>query len=212
MRKVNPNFARSLEQLLDYEGADVASVFTLDWPRSAELGSITHDARDGYVRAYVEWFFKERFQVQASAFCDGFRAVVGPSELLSRLVTPQQLEQIICGSEQPMDIAAVRRKATTNGWEAEDASYLKAFWEVVESFSEEERHRFAVFVSSSARTPLKGWGDFQLQVQRNGQGDDRLPTAYTCFNLLLLPLYSSTEVLRTRLLHAIKETQGFGLN
>lgn len=52
----------------------------------------------------------------------------------------------------------------------------------------------------------------RVQVQKNGDGDDRLPTAYTCFHLLLLPKYTSPDVLRQRLLQAISETQGFGLS
>ena len=85
------------------------------------------------------------------------------------------------------------------------------FWSVVEEMNEGERHRFAVFVSASSRMPLKGWKDFHIQIQKNGEGDERLPTAFTCFNLLLLPLYSSREVLAERLMQAIQETQGFGL-
>ena len=50
-----------------------------------------------------------------------------------------------------------------------------------------------------------------MQVQKNGSGDERLPTAYTCFHLLLLPLYSSHEVLREKLLQAVSETNGFGM-
>ena len=39
----------------------------------------------------------------------------------------------------------------------------------------------------------------------------RLPTAHTCFNVLLLPKYSSVEKLRERLLKAISNAKGFGL-
>ena len=80
------------------------------------------------------------------------------------------------------------------------------------ALGEEDRRKFAAFVSASSRMPLNGWEDFRLQVQKNGDGDDRLPTAYTCFHLLLLPLYSFPAVLRTRLLQAISQTQGFGLS
>ena len=39
----------------------------------------------------------------------------------------------------------------------------------------------------------------------------RLPTAHTCFNVLLLPEYASFETLRDRLLLAIGNARGFGL-
>ena len=111
-----------------------------------------------------------------------------------------------------MDTAAVKLAAKTNGWEPEDDDYVDSFWSVVEGFTEEERLRFVVFASASSRMPLKGWSDFRMQVQKNGSGDDRLPTAYTCFQLVLLPKYTSREVLRERLVQAIYETQGFGLS
>lgn len=42
-------------------------------------------------------------------------------------------------------------------------------------------------------------------------GDDRLPTAHTCFNHLLLPAYSTLDKLKERLSFAITQSEGFGL-
>ena len=39
----------------------------------------------------------------------------------------------------------------------------------------------------------------------------RLPTASTCYNILLLPAYSSKEKLKEKLLLAIENATGFGL-
>ena len=51
-----------------------------------------------------------------------------------------------------------------------------------------------------------------LRVMKNGiEPEERLPTAYTCFNLLLLPKYASKEKLQSKLLKAISNTTGFGL-
>lgn len=40
----------------------------------------------------------------------------------------------------------------------------------------------------------------------------RLPTAHTCFNVLLLPEYSSQQKLKEKLLKAIQYAHGFGLS
>lgn len=48
-------------------------------------------------------------------------------------------------------------------------------------------------------------------IQSMGSNDQLLPTAHTCFNILDLPVYSSKEVLRERLLLALEHEQGFGL-
>merc|ERR1712151_185479 len=89
------------------------------------------------------------------------------------------------------------------GSKAEEAEYLSAFWEVVECFSEPEKVQFVVFVTASDRVPLRGWQDLQLTVQKNGVGDERLPTAHTCFCQLLLPRYSCSEKLKINLHLAI---------
>ena len=41
--------------------------------------------------------------------------------------------------------------------------------------------------------------------------EEHLPVAHTCFNLIDLPVYTSKEQLRKKLLHAIEHTEGFGL-
>lgn len=46
---------------------------------------------------------------------------------------------------------------------------------------------------------------------RMGGDSDRLPTAHTCFNHLLLPAYTSKEVLQERLRTALEYAEGFGL-
>ncbi|KAJ8914588.1 hypothetical protein NQ315_017293 [Exocentrus adspersus] len=49
------------------------------------------------------------------------------------------------------------------------------------------------------------------KVTKNGPDSDRLPTAHTCFNVLLLPEYSSKEKLKDRLVKAINYSKGFGM-
>ena len=50
-----------------------------------------------------------------------------------------------------------------------------------------------------------------MTIQPTGGGDEYLPAAHTCFNLLDLPKYNSKDALRTKLLVAIEHSQGFGL-
>lgn len=51
----------------------------------------------------------------------------------------------------------------------------------------------------------------KLVIARNGADSDRLPTSHTCYNVLLLPEYSSKEKLEERLLKAISYSKGFGM-
>merc|ERR1712187_952211 len=165
-----------------------------------------------YVKAYVDWFFGERIADQFEPLSEGFRAILGGSALLRSMVDAVQLEKIVCGGSVPVDVAAIRRGATHEGWSrVDEPDYLSAFWDTIEGFSESEKVQFVVFVTASDRVPLRGWQDLQLTVQKNGVGDERLPTAHTCFCQLLLPRYSSPLKLRTNLLLAIANSEGFGL-
>ena len=49
-------------------------------------------------------------------------------------------------------------------------------------------------------------------IQNVGAELDRLPTASTCMNLLKLPDFKVTEILKTKLLYAIESEAGFELS
>ena len=68
------------------------------------------------------------------------------------------------------------------------------FWEVVHGFTEAQKKRLLMFVTGSDRVPIKGLASLQppFVISRNGPASDRLPTAHTCFNHLLLPAYKAS--------------------
>ena len=57
--------------------------------------------------------------------------------------------------------------------------------------------------------PIKGLGNLTFVVSKNGSDEDRLPSAHTCFNHLLLPEYQSLEHTQKQLVKAIQDTEGF---
>lgn len=85
------------------------------------------------------------------------------------------------------------------------------FWEVVHEMSVEEKRRLLQFATGSDRIPVGGMAKLHFIIARNGTDSDKLPTAHTCFNVLLLPEYKTKEKLRERLLKAITYSKGFGL-
>lgn len=68
---------------------------------------------------------------------------------------------------------------------------VKWFWEVVHSLPQEQQKQFLFFVTGSDRVPIKGLASLTppFTISRAGPHSDRLPTAHTCFNHLLLPDY-----------------------
>ena len=63
----------------------------------------------------------------------------------------------------------------------------------------------------SDRSPIDGLSQLGFVISKNGNDDTRLPSAHTCFNHLLLPEYSSEDILREKLTYAISNAEGFGL-
>lgn len=70
---------------------------------------------------------------------------------------------------------------------------------------------FAVFLTGSDRIPILGMKSLKLIIQPTGGGEDFLPVAHTCFNLLDLPKYTSKLILRDKLIQAIDHYEGFNL-
>lgn len=75
----------------------------------------------------------------------------------------------------------------------------------------EQKKRFLFFATGSDRAPLGGLGNMTFVIMKNGQDNDQLPSAHTCFNHLLLPPYKSRDKLKKKLLIAISNSEGFGL-
>ena len=92
-----------------------------------------------------------------------------------------------------------------------DSLTIKYFWEVLFDFSEEEKKKFLFFVTGCDRAPINGLGNLIITVSRWGPDSDKLPTAHTCFNHLLIPDYQNKDKLKKNLTIAISNSEGFGL-
>ena len=214
LASISPAEADSMRLILDYSADDIGAAFgDIGWERTGELdgGELSQANKDQFVASYIRWSFSRKILHQLLPLSEGFRAVVGGSTMLRDMVDAEQLQLILCGVEAPVDMAALQRRAQHEGWSEDDKSYIDLFWSVLRGLPAAEKLQFVLFLTASDRMPMDGWGQLRLQIMKNGVGDDRLPAAYTCFNLLHLPKYSSGDILRERLLLAICETQGFGL-
>ena len=66
-------------------------------------------------------------------------------------------------------------------------------------------------MTGSDRAPINGLGCMELTIAKNGPDSDRLMTAHTCFNYLLLPEYNDKEKMKKLIITAIENAAGFGL-
>jgi ubiquitin-protein ligase E3 A len=82
---------------------------------------------------------------------------------------------------------------------------------VIHGLTGEQKKQFLMFVTGSDRSPLRGLGQLNFTITGTGLDDTRLPSAHTCFNDMILPRYSSKDILQQKLLQAIENHEGFGL-
>ena len=95
-----------------------------------------------------------------------------------------------------------------HGFTHKDWRLEKWYWEYVESLSESKRAKLLVFVTGSSRPFVNEKTIMTITLTPD---QTRLPSAHTCVFTLVLPRYSSFEVLRVMFDKALDETEGFGL-
>eukprot|EP00250_Pteridium_aquilinum_P009615 c18799_g2_i1 orf=632-2554(-) len=222
LNDLQPQLARSLQQLLDFDG-DVENTFSLTFqitydyfgemktydlqPGGGDL-MVTRENVEKYVELYVNYILEESIKDQFSSFNKGFQQVCGDHAL--QLFHFEELELLICGLPH-FDFEALERVTIYHGGYTKDSKIIQWFWELVKDMPLEEKKALLFFTTGNDRAPVGGLGSLQFIIQRNDGETDRLPTAHTCFNILLLPEYKSKEKLENRLNLAISNSIGFGL-
>ncbi|EFJ08655.1 hypothetical protein SELMODRAFT_447965 [Selaginella moellendorffii] len=221
--QVKPDLAKGLEHLLRFTG-DVEETYsrtfqiseidmfgrtaTVNLKEGGENIDLNLQNRDEYVKLCVEYYLGKSIARQFECFSQGFRRLCKGRVL--DLFQPVELEQLICGSPG-LDFEALEKVAMYDDGYTKESRIIREFWEVVHSFTEEQKRKLLFFTTGSDRAPIKGLSNLQFVISRNGPDCERLPTAHTCFNHLLLPEYKTKEKLQERLLTAINNAEGFGL-
>eukprot|EP00768_Dysnectes_brevis_P004664 gnl/Dysnectes_brevis/3377_a4248_446.p1 GENE.gnl/Dysnectes_brevis/3377_a4248_446~~gnl/Dysnectes_brevis/3377_a4248_446.p1 ORF type:complete len:821 (-),score=255.47 gnl/Dysnectes_brevis/3377_a4248_446:57-2342(-) len=221
---VDPDLYRGLNDLLEYEGEDVEDVFCLTFSVTEQwLGrteqrelcpggcekAVTNLNREQYVALRVKYELEEAVETGFRPFRQGFEEVAHCRSL--KLLEPRELELILCG-EPELDFGALRANARYEKPYTPQHHLVRWFWEVVhEELDKDQQKELLKFVIGSDRAPVGGLSRQRFIIVPNGADDARLPTSHVCFSTLMLPLYSSKEVLRRQLTTAIANSEGFGL-
>ncbi|EDV24576.1 uncharacterized protein TRIADDRAFT_56514 [Trichoplax adhaerens] len=218
---VQPTLGASLQELLEYDG-DVEDIFCFTFeisymslgrmvdvelkPRGS-LIPVTNENREEFVNLYIQHLLVNSIEKQFQPFSRGFHKVCGGDTLT--LFRAEELDLVICGSNE-LDFDSLERTANYDGYTCTSVIIVH-FWELVHAMNEKHKKLLLMFVTGSDRAPLKGLGNLKIIIQRNGGDSNRLPTAMTCFNRLLLPDYKNKNKLEKLLLLAIENGKGFGL-
>lgn len=173
-----------------------------------EAPLVTNENRNSYVSDYINWLTNISIQPQFEAFKKGFFACLDPRSL--SLFDADTLQSLVEGVQE-IDILEMQRGTQYIGYEPGDR-VIQNFWSVVKEYDLEKKKKLLEFTTASDRVPMGGMRNFHLRIMRNGSTDEHLPSSYTCFQNLLLPNYSSREILKERFDIALEHAKGFGFN
>uniref|UniRef100_A0A7S2WL07 HECT domain-containing protein n=1 Tax=Rhizochromulina marina TaxID=1034831 RepID=A0A7S2WL07_9STRA len=160
-----------------------------------------------FVRALVACRLQESLPM-LHALRTGLASVL-PVDLFP-MFSPEELEQLVCGSGD-VDVDLLQQ-CTEYEEVSPDAPHIRFFWEVLREMRGEEREAFLRFVWARSRMPSAATDfpmNFKLQAPQGPaetSPDQWLPHAQTCFFSLSLPAYTTKEILREKLLFAIKNS------
>ncbi|KAJ1963400.1 hypothetical protein IWQ62_003228 [Dispira parvispora] len=230
LASTSPRLMRGLQTLLDWNDpdVDVTEAFGLTFeitaldiaqpdhrpvtiPLLAQNGGrtdVTQSNRRQYVELYADFVLNRLVTRAFDAIRRGFGRVVHPD--LLGLCSHLDLYALMVGTQE-WELDELQRVTTYEDQYHANHPFIKKFWQVVHSFSEEQKRQLLLFVTANDHLPVGGIQALTFVVQRNGPDSERFPTALTCFGRLLLPEYNSKAKLREKLLNAIQNTEGFGL-
>ncbi|KAK6494153.1 putative E3 ubiquitin-protein ligase HERC3 isoform X1 [Huso huso] len=223
LKELSPTEGRSLQQLLDYPGDDVEETFCLNFAIARENYGLTEvkelvpggenitvktSNRQEFVEAYLNYIFNQSIEELYLAFSSGFLKVCG-GKVLS-LFQPSELMAMVVGNNN-YNWDEMEKNAVYKGEYSASHPTVKIFWEVFHGFQLEKKKQFLLFLTGSDRIPIYGMESLQIVIQPTSAGEQYLPVAHTCYNLLDLPKYQTKEILRRRLTQAIEQYEGFSL-
>jgi ubiquitin-protein ligase E3 A len=225
LAEIDPSLASGLTELKQFEETEDATVedlfereFVYEYEAfgerkqdplcpGGEARKLSGRNRVEFVELMTSYLLDSSIRDQFDRFQAGFRAVAN-RDLLNTL-HPEELELLVCG-QRSFDFAELEKSARYEGY-AEDEPIVKTFWKVLHALSEEDKRLFLKFTTGSDRVPVGGLMELHFVLGKNGDDQDMLPTAHTCFNHLLLPEYKDEETCAAKLRQAIQNCHGFGL-
>jgi E3 ubiquitin-protein ligase HUWE1 len=224
MEAIDPDYYKNLKTILEYNlddlGLDLTFSIedysfgrsqTLDLIPNGRNAPVTEENKAKYVSLVCQHRMTTSISSQIKAYQDGFYELV--SRDLIAIFTPRELELLISGLPD-IDVLDLKQNTDYMGWKATDKE-IEWFWNVLSSLSRNEKAAFLQFVTGSSKVPLAGFGELpgmrgvqKFSLHKASGSSGALMSAHTCFNSLDLPVYTSEQELREKLLYAINEGVG----
>ena len=222
MEDYDPVYYNSLKWLLEndftdqetyltysYNHDNLGEIQTVDLIENGRNIEVTESNKFDYIQKLCRSKLYDTIKLQIDALLKGFFEII-PQNLIS-IFNYRELELVISGMPT-IDIKDWKNNTIYENYN-EESNIIKYFWEIIESFDNDERAEFLQFVTGSSKVPLEGFSSLQgigginkFKISKVfDKNFDRLPTAHTCTNQLDLPEYPNKEILYERLTLAIRE-------
>ncbi|KAM9365376.1 E3 ISG15--protein ligase HERC5-like [Pholidichthys leucotaenia] len=214
LKEFSPTEGKSLQSLLNEYSDDVLlslnQDFRIDWdgtdvdldPDNPEK-LVTGQNKQEFVDAYVNHVFNTSVDTMFQEFRRGFFQVCERD--LVRLFRPQELQEVLVGKDIH-DWETMKKNTVYEGDYHKEHPTIQMFWEVFDELTENQKKAFLWFVTGFDRMPSP-LDKIKIQVKvkevQELSNNENYPTAHTCFSTLELPLYSSKEIMQTRLIEAL---------
>ncbi|KAG8763989.1 hypothetical protein FRC11_007039 [Ceratobasidium sp. 423] len=145
---------------------------------------VTAENRYLYILMVAHHRLKTQIRKQTDAFMEGLADIIDAKWL--RMFNQQELQMLIGGTPDPIDIDDLRANCVYGGLYDESHEVIQRFWKVVDTLNQDERRALLRFVTSCSRPPLLGFKELnpRFAIRDATSDDQRLPTASTCVNLL----------------------------
>ncbi|BGP01543.1 Ubiquitin fusion degradation protein 4 [Rhodotorula toruloides] len=161
-----------------------------------------------YIDLVLDWTLRRGVQAQINEFKKGFSTVFPVRDL--QTFTPAELVMITAAVDEDWSLETLTNATKADHGFTMDSRPVREFLAHMAGLTVEERREFLSFMTGSPRLPIGGFAalDPPLTIVRKDGGDAVLPSVMSCVNYVKLPDYSSREVLKERILLAVREGAG----
>ena len=213
---IDKNFANSIEDKSGLIGLD----FTYPGIPSLELKpggadiEVTEENINEYTSRIISLTCGDKMIELCQAFVSGFNEVIPFSSL--SIFTPEEIITLLLGNtKNNITLEELRANVDIGPGYTSASPQIEYLFESITELSEEDSSLLIKFITGTNRLPIGGLSALQpkltiaLRLSDPGMNPDFcLPSVSTCFHYFKLPTYSSKEILKERLLTAIRECQG----
>ncbi|CAR22545.1 putative ubiquitin-protein ligase UFD4 [Lachancea thermotolerans CBS 6340] len=222
MSMVDPHLAKSMKYLFtlkndhDFESLSLTfylSGYNIELIENGKDVAVTIENFPDYFERLSDQVLGTGVKMQIQSFIEGFSRTFPYTSLLA--LTPDELTDLFGSVEEDWTHETLYAYVDADHGYSHDSNIIHDLISIMTSFSKAERRLFLEFLTGSPKLPIGGFKSLNPRMtvvrkhtENDLEPDHYLPSVMTCANYLKLPKYSNKDVLKSRVLQAMKEGLG----